>query len=523
MDLPDTPRFIEPYRDESGGVDFLGLRQVNLDLMDGFLPGINNVTHLVRPYSLIAWTAWKFIEASKATRAVDVGAQDYKHFREKVELLFTWGHQLNGADVGLAGRTSMSPGRGQVPLSFEAWKRNVSLIDAVNYGPSLKTDNGLGFIHQVRAGLFTVTESGRELAEALEQRIGKTPYAARLASVADTKGTADMASGLFPAWDVRKASTKEKAIFARAFYSPEAIGQDSRLGRRSAAVQLILEALRAEGVPSDEWDIRRAMLFGATRDGKRFDLDESLQRARSLWVALQTRQAQRLALEVLFSWVERQVIVDRCYLSAQLVDAACAQLPGGDLGLPVLDTPEHYLQALRKRGGKNADLLEAGIEDESLDLISRMSFLQDGLAAPETLPGQALEVLFLAALLTEQWIGEPSMKAYLEHGSVYRVSLASWADFVLRNRHQPLRAFLSSLIENYLLSQHFGVAASRYESGKQRLRLTIEERGLVPMIGEAHIWEPGVTPDRLKSTLSLMADYGALAINGDGEYSVAAN
>lgn len=191
--------------------------------------------------------------------------------------------------------------------------------------------------------------------------------------------------------------------------------------------------------------------------------------------------------------------------------------------MPVLDTPEQYLQALRKRAGKNADLLEAGIGDESLDLISRMSFLQEGLAAPETLLGQALEVLFLTALLTEQWVGEPSMKAYIEHGSVYRVSLASWADFVLRNRHQLLKAFLSSLIENYLLSQHFAVAASRYESGKQRLRLTIEERGLVPMIGEADIWAPGVTPDRLKSTLSLMADYGALAINGDGEYSIVSN
>lgn len=524
MELPDMPRFIEPYRDESGGVDFLGLRQLNLDLMDQFLPGINNVTDLIRPYSLIAWTVWKFIESSKAKHATDVGAKDYKLFREKAELLFTWGHQLNGADAGLVGRTSANPEprSRQVPLSFEAWHRNVSLIDAVNYGPSLKIDNGLGFIRQVKAGLFTFTEHGRELAEALDQQIAKTAFVAQLTSLADTKGTTEMASGLFPAWDVRRPSQEEKAIFKQAFYSPEAIGQDSRLGRRSAAVQLILEALRAEGVPSNEWEIRRAMLFGATRDGKPFELDDPLQEARMLWIALQIRQVQRLALEALFSWVEHQVIVNRNNLGAQLVDGACAQLPEGDLGIPVLDTPDDYLKALHKRAGSK-DLLEAGINDEYLDIISRMLFLEEALEEPKTIPGQAIEALFLTSLLTEQWINKPSMKAYFEHGSVYRVSLASWANFVFSNRYQPLKAFLSSLIENYLLSQHFGVAASRYETGKQRLRLTIEERGLVPMIGERDIWAPRLTPDRIKSTLSLMVDYGALTINNNGEYSVAAN
>jgi hypothetical protein len=34
---------------QPGGVDPLGLRQLNLDLMDWALPGINNVTVLIRP------------------------------------------------------------------------------------------------------------------------------------------------------------------------------------------------------------------------------------------------------------------------------------------------------------------------------------------------------------------------------------------------------------------------------------------------------------------------------------------
>jgi hypothetical protein len=112
------------------------------------------------------------------------------------------------------------------------------------------------------------------------------------------------------------------------------------------------------------------------------------------------------------------------------------------------------------------------------------------------------------------------MRGYFQHGAGYRISMAKWAEFVFRNQNQPLQSFLSSLIENYLLSQHFGVAASRYETGKQRLRLTIEERGLVPMIGENDIWEPTITPDRLNSALSLMTDYGVLK-QYDDEYALA--
>jgi hypothetical protein len=72
-----------------------------------------------------------------------------------------------------------------------------------------------------------------------------------------------------------------------------------------------------------------------------------------------------------------------------------------------------------------------------------------------------------------------------------------------------LDSFLLTVIENFLLSQHFGVAATRYTAGKQRLRLTIEERGLTPMIdGLKEVWEPQVTPDRLEAALKLMADCG---------------
>lgn len=77
-----------------------------------------------------------------------------------------------------------------------------------------------------------------------------------------------------------------------------------------------------------------------------------------------------------------------------------------------------------------------------------------------------------------------------------------------------IEIFLSKLMENYLISQHFGVAAARYSDGKQRLRLTLEERGLVSMLKSSfEFWSPGVTGDRLKTILSLMKDAGLLKSN----------
>ena len=52
------PRFTTPGRTHFGGVDPLGLRQINFDLMDEVLPGLNNVARHVRPFVVVTW-AWR--------------------------------------------------------------------------------------------------------------------------------------------------------------------------------------------------------------------------------------------------------------------------------------------------------------------------------------------------------------------------------------------------------------------------------------------------------------------------------
>ena len=58
--LPQSAFFLPPTSSENNGVDFLGLRQANLDMMAALVPGTNNVTSYIRPFSVLSWIFWKF-------------------------------------------------------------------------------------------------------------------------------------------------------------------------------------------------------------------------------------------------------------------------------------------------------------------------------------------------------------------------------------------------------------------------------------------------------------------------------
>jgi hypothetical protein len=71
-----------------------------------------------------------------------------------------------------------------------------------------------------------------------------------------------------------------------------------------------------------------------------------------------------------------------------------------------------------------------------------------------------------------------------------------------------MKEFLRLLFENLILSQHFAVAARRFDGRTQRLRISIEEQGLEFLADDPFV--PTVTHDRLRTALSLMADCGLI-------------
>jgi hypothetical protein len=86
---------------EESGVDPIGLRQLNLDLMDAVVPGINNVTIHIRPYAFMAW-AW-----DKAFRVLNADGEMHSSqiidLVARYETLYAWALSLAGAPLAGAG------------------------------------------------------------------------------------------------------------------------------------------------------------------------------------------------------------------------------------------------------------------------------------------------------------------------------------------------------------------------------------------------------------------------------------
>jgi hypothetical protein len=121
---PTEPFFVPELSRKSGGLDFLGMRQATLDLRDTCFPGFSNSTQYLRPFSLMCWTYWKLHALAEEAGLQSITSEQARRFREKVEVLFTWGHKLNHVS-GLPGITAKPPGADadlegvSIPLSFK--------------------------------------------------------------------------------------------------------------------------------------------------------------------------------------------------------------------------------------------------------------------------------------------------------------------------------------------------------------------------------------------------------------------
>ena len=512
---PKAPFFVSNYADEHGGVDFLGIRTVNFALMDEFMPGINNVTTSIRPYSVMTWIAWTFKEEKKRKSEQEAKLSEFVGFREKIEILFGWSHQIRCAGGGLVGNAQRLPeGIDEVPLNFPAWKRRVSWLDAGNYGPSLKTQNGLGFIAQVRPGIFKVTNSGERLAKALDGSLRNCDHYNELRSLDIDVGSAELADSLYPHWMTTSPTNNEAKAFGRVFYVPEKSGENSRVGRRSAAISLILWALNNQEAPVSVAELRRYMTYcdvGCT--------SESMSRVQGLWRVLQLRQAQRLAAETLFGWIEIEILGRSRNLSTQIVDDLIALVKKHG---NTEDISNHWvsieIKLLAEKKGVES-YLDAAKSRKALDIFAHMNLINRALEEDRDVAAvRALQLLIYCAELTLELEQNKHCSRYLGVGGGSRISLLTWKKFVVGGRDLSAKTFLLDMIENYFLSQHFGVAAARYTEGTQRLRVTIEEGGLVSMLRSTNkALYPTVTPDRLRSALSLMTDCGLISRIHDGD------
>lgn len=518
----EAPVFVAPYRPEQGGTDFLGIRQVNFDLMDECLPGFNNVSSHVRPFSLISWIYWKFYHLAAAAGIETATSEQLKAFQEKAEILFTWGHILEGVS-GIPGTDSRPPKSGRVALDFESWGRipsSTSLMAAVQYGPSAKTSGGLGFIEPVlqARGMYRTTGLGIEFAEALEASLGGRDRHKLLATLSNTTATESDARELFPCWSILTPTAQERNAFRRAFFD-EATDDSEALGRRSSTVKLVLAALKHASRPLTEDEVRSFVFHNSS--GRKLTGRDQAAVSWHRWIALQVRQAQRLAMEAILYWVERRLNQAHDRDTNSMIKHALKVRLQDDAILPGGPTVADLRRDLFPKAQELGTLLASSERGREYCLFELM---QQILATIKTNTNEsflcALRILYICAEFTDALQQLETVTGLLRNGGAERISLAHWRDFLRRCAPLPVDEFLRLLLEQYVISQHLSVAARRFDGGTQRLRITIEEQGLTPLITKPSILR--VTPDGLGAALSLMAECGMIQRNANNAFSLRA-
>src|ERR1700730_17571385 len=114
----NEPELVTPATTRFGGVDPLGMRQINFDLMDEVFPGLNNVARHIRPFVVVSW-AWRRAvrqAAVSGTRLVKVDA--LRDFVDRIEVLYVLSQILRDKDADLPGRQYLAPWLEEPTLTF---------------------------------------------------------------------------------------------------------------------------------------------------------------------------------------------------------------------------------------------------------------------------------------------------------------------------------------------------------------------------------------------------------------------
>lgn len=518
----DGPFFVDPHAAESEGVDYLGLRAINLSMMDMMLPGINNVVALIRPFSLMAWIAWRFEEG--AATWVKVSSSDFELFKQKVETVFVFSHVNAGDADGLPGRQQKVPSGEMIRFQFREFQRSGSILDAALYGPSIKNLSGLGFLsgsEGFQSLFLKVTTSGKKLALALDNllRLHLTEQQYEfISSLTRTDAPKDLIDVKFySSWCISSVSEEEKFTFRERLYQPQAIGESNSHARRAAVLEYVLETLREIGEPTTASDLRSAMTRVLPASLLHAPQSQTFLQVQRHWQLLQVRQAQRLGLEALFGWVERCLLYGQVTNVDILVEKAM-----GALSVPFATPADtNYMLTQMRRlsaleGGVD-ELFTIGKKQPKYDLFGLCDALEA--AVKQSQPSDemlelALSLLLLSVRFAQAFSEDPITKEVVGAGARFRLPLGMWADFIKAHEQQSLSFVLHKVLASFIISQHLGVAAARSRDEKSRMRMSIEDRGLTSLLPNAgKALRPRRTLDRLPSALALMAQCGLLQVS----------
>lgn len=481
----DDPGFVRPGNKKIGGVDPLGLRQINFDLMDEVLPGLNNVARHIRPFVVVAWAWRRALERAKALGRKVIKQDDLQDFVDRIEVLYVLSQALRDKNTDLPGRQYLGPWLKELGFTFggRKWKRrreereySTALSAPINYGPGLKMLKWV-MPHPEYPGIMIANPAAYPALDALQARLDPVLGHKAFNSFGTVTVSRDEAKTWADLWALGDVTDAEATVMRELL-----LGNAAPFRRRLGCRLLLAAATHEHSV--DVARLRAAMAGPPST----FAPSQELVEVRNAWRRLQVRQLFRLSLEALFYWTMLNLEGPPRSIDALVGD---------------------FLHQLPPYGTVNAGGWIAAVAPKSAagptELTSRILQALDE-ANLGDLPHSI--VTALAFCLTE----EPHGESQAERPE--RLPLARARKEASARVHISVSEFVRHVLESWVLAQHAywsvgrGLADAR-SRGKVllRLRIILEEGGWTLTPG-ALVGPPRPTPDRLQTAITLAQECG---------------
>lgn len=517
--ISGRPFLIQNFSARGGGIDFLGMRAVNLRMLQDFLiPGINNATSDFGTYCLAAWIPWKFAEL--ATSKENFTYSRYQKFREAIEIAIAYTQRPESVANQKFGSPRTRIGVQQkinldLPLTFEEAGRTnaTSLFAAPLYGPSLRylqliagdavATDGTSTRIPVTATDETVALLVEEVESSLKVSSAYSSFSRFDVPIMSSESLDDLGMhGLHPSF-YRKSRAEVKRAFLQKFLVPMRPGDAADYRRLTA--RLICETIRQHTFENPA-ELRACWYSGLLPTGDPLELvDSELRQHRLLWALFQLRQIQRTISEVFL----------RCFELA---------LSSGAESVP------EVLDYWREQSDETFDLaswetLEDFIRGDVVAVSGSESFgeisdvwhatVHEKHTMYDDVPEGDLNREFERAcrmmarwwIRAQKWLDESESREFLSMGERSRMSSHWFAGWLEDRLSLPLSQVANDLFSEIVFAQHIKVALSRFDGQVQRLRFTLGDTGIVPTSAVKNLGQSPVRmADRLLSFLGLLSD-----------------
>ena len=518
--VSDRPFLNQSFSPRGGGIDFLGMRAVNLRMLQDYLiPGINNATADFGTYCLAAWIPWKF--SNLANTKDKFTYSKYQAFREAIEIAIAYSQRPESPANDRFGSPRTRIGVQQrfesgMPLRFEEVERTdaTSLFAAPLYGPSLrylKLISGNAVAIDGTSTEIPMTASDVEtliLVDAVETSLKNCPEHNKLDGFGVDEVTAESLDalgnhGLHPSF-YRNVSPSIKQAFLQKFLVASMPGDGA--DRRRQTARLICETIKQYDF-FNAAELRACWHTGLLPNGKQLELvDATMTQHRQLWALFQSRQLQRTFTELFL----------RCFEFA---------LQSGAQSVP--EAMKHW----RERSPEEFSIdsyssLEAFIREEAADVTGEDTFEKISIAWQSKVHGEHVqydeipqgaddsELWRALRMMARWWIRSQlffpaSQNAeFLRMGDRGRMSMRWFSEWLTHRLSQPLSKVVEDIFAEAVFSQHIKVALSRFDGQVQRLRFTLGDAGIIPSSAAAKklAQSPVRMADRLLSFMGLLTD-----------------